>query len=128
MLVILTFLNSAGNTEAGPINVSQPLTTDDNGISEELKQLGTESSNLDQEESGIQAEASTAEEADTKVTRTTSRQPIQNPCVERYQYRIIFNRVFRTVICKTGCNTILAIVAFTNGKTFQIPYDCYRSD
>ena len=88
MLVILTFLNSAGNTEAGPINVSQPFTTDDNSIIEELKQLGTESSNLDQEESGIQAEASTAEKADTKVT--ASRRTVQNTCVKRYEYHIIY--------------------------------------
>ena len=124
MLVILTFLNSAGNTEAGPINVSQPFTTDDNGIIEELKQLGTESSNLDQRESGIQAEASTAEEADTKVT--ASRRTVQNTCVERYEYHIIYNRVSRIAFCKTGCNPKFLIVTFTNGKTKAIRYDCYK--
>ena len=124
MLVIWTFLNSAGNTEAGPINVSQPFTTDDNSIIEELKQLGTESSNPDQEENGIQAEASTAEEADTKVT--ASRRTVQNTCVERYEYHIIYNRVFRIAFCKTGCNPKFLIATFTNGKTKAIRYDCYK--
>ena len=126
MLVILTFLNSAGNTEAGPIHVSQPFTTDDNGIIEELKQLGTESSNPDQEENGIQAEASTAEETDTKVTRTASRRTIQNACIERYVYYTIYNYAFKIPICKKGCNSRYRTVSFSNGKTYAVRYDCYK--
>ena len=126
MLVILTFLNSAGNTEAGPIHVSQPFTTDDNGIIEELKQLGTESSNPDQEESGIQAEASAAEEADTKVKRTASRRTAQNTCIERYLYRTIFNYFFKIPVCKKGCNPKKKTVTFAKGKSYAITYDCYK--
>ena len=123
---MLTFLNSAGNTEAEPINVSQPLTTDDNGISEELKQLGTESSNPDREESGIQSEASAAEEADTKVTRTASRRTAGNPCIERYEHHTISSYIFRIPVCKKGCNEKHRTVILSNGKTYIIVYDCYK--
>ena len=126
MLVILTFLNSPGNTEAGPINVSQPFTTDDNGIIEELKQLGTESSNPDQEESGNQAEVSVAEETDTKVTRTASRRTAANTCIERYVYRSIFNFLFKIPVCKTGCRGRYRSINFSNGQALAIRYDCYK--
>ena len=126
MLVIWTFLNSAGNTEAGPINVSQPFTTDDNSIIEELKQLGTESSNPDQEENGIQAQASAAEESDTKVTRTASRRTVQNTCIARYENRIIHNYFFRIPVCKKGCKRKVRFVNFGKGKTYAIVYDCYK--
>ena len=126
MLVILTFLNSAGNTEAGPTHVSQPFTTDDNGIIEELKQVGTESSNPDQRDSGIQAAASAAEEADTKVTRTASRRTIQKACVERYVYIVLYNYAFRIPICKKGCKPKYRFVTFSNGKTYAIRYDCCK--
>ena len=126
MLVILTFLNSAGNTEAGPIHDSQPFTTDNNGISEELKQLGTESSNPDQEESGIQAEASAAEEADTKVTRTASRRTAGNTCIKRYEYFTISSYILRIPVCKKGCKAKYRTVIFANGKAKIFVYDCYK--
>ena len=124
LLLILTFLNSAGNTEAGPINVSQPFTTDDNAIIGEQEQFG-ESSYPDEQESGILDDGSATGETDTKVTPTVT-PTAPNPCVERYEYRIIYNFFFRIPICKQSCLPVLKIVNFGNGRTLGIVYDCIK--
>ena len=98
LLVILTFLNSVGNIEAGPINVSEPFNSED----------------PDQQESGIQDEGSASEETETP----------QNNCIERYKYVIILNYFFRIPICKKGCDRIMKIVNFGKGRTYGLVYDC----
>ena len=100
MLVILTFLDSAGNTEAGPINVLEPFNSED----------------PDQEESGIQDEGSASEEVETD----------QNSCIERYKYLLIANYFFRLPVCKKGCYPKIRIINFGKGRTYAITYDCFK--
>ena len=118
-------MNSAENTEAGPRNVQQTFTTNDNTIIKEMKHLG-KSLKPDQQEIGIQDEASAAVEADTKVTQAAWRRTAQNACIERYEYHIVYNRVFRVPICKQGCKPRFRIVNFANGKAVALRYDCYK--
>ena len=101
LVLILTFLNSGGNTEAGPIDI--------------LKQ---------QQESGIQDQISVAGEADTKGTQV-SRTTRNAACIERYVYRTIYNKVFRIPICKKGCKPRYKTVNFRNGRSKIVLYDCY---
>ena len=49
-----------------------------------------------------------------------------NACIKRYEYHIIYNRVFRIAICKAGCKPKYMIVTFSNGQTKPIKYDCYK--
>ena len=143
MLLILTFLNSAGNTEARPTEFLQPCNSEDNDTflwlgelenqdpdrggsgleNEELEQLG-KSSSTDQQESGILDETSAVGEADTKVTQV-SRTARNAACIERYVYRTINNFIFRIPICKQGCKSKYRHVHFSNGQTVAIAYDCY---
>jgi len=103
----------------------QLYATDDNSVTEGLGQL-EKSSKSDLQETGIQAEASPVEEGDEKVTQVSrTARNAGNACIERYVYRIIYNRVFRIPVCKQGCKSKFRTINFSNGRTLAIVVDCY---
>ena len=160
-------LNSAGNTEARPTNISQSYNSKDNDTAEWLGEL--ENPNSGGQDSGNEVEKSiviqlyTTEDKDTiewleqlenskpdlqeggvqektlavgvagKNEAQTSQhlgnarkaRNASNACIERYQYRFIYNYFFRIPVCKQGCKRKLKTVTFSNGKTLAIVYDCY---
>ena len=143
-------LNSAGNTEARPTNVSQSYnnpnsggqesgneveksvviqlyTTEDKDAIEWLAQL--ENSKPELQASGVQDEASAVGEASEKQAQTLSNvrkaRNVSDACVKRYEYRIHYGYSFRTAVCKQGCKKKLKFFQFSNGQTIAIVYDCY---
>ncbi len=163
-MIIFVLLNSTGNTEAKPTNVSRSYTSNDNDTVEWLRELEdansaggqAEKSRVVQlytsedndaiewlerleksqpvlQESGTQDEASAmVGESDVQQTQTSPNlsnarkaRNTNNACIERYQYRIIYNYFFQIPICKQGCKKMYNTVPFPNGKTIAIVYDCY---
>jgi hypothetical protein len=103
----------------------QLYATDDNALIEGLQQLKN-SSKPELQETGIQDEAPVIEEADAKVTQVSrTARNAGNACIERYVYRIIYNYVFRTPVCKQGCKSKFRTVSFSNGQTLAVVYDCF---
>ncbi|KAL9988474.1 hypothetical protein ACROYT_G002923 [Oculina patagonica] len=163
-LITFVLLNSAGNTEARPTNVSRTNTSNDNDTVEWLRELEdansaggeAEKSRVVQlytsedndaikwlerleksqpvlQESGIEDVTSAmVGESDVQQTQTfpnlfnaRKARNTNNVCIERYQYRVIYNYFFQIPVCKQGCKKKYKTVAFSNGKTLAIVYDCY---
>ena len=166
-LIIFVLLNSAGNTEARPTNISQSNISkethavewlgkledpnsvggQESGIEAEklrLIQLHThdkdtiewlekrENQKPDKQEDGIQ-EASGVGETDIKEKETAQNpssvrkaRNTSNACIERYEYRIFYNQVFKIAVCKSGCKQKVKFFQFPNGQSLTFVYDCYK--
>jgi len=140
------FLNSAGNTEAGPTDVLQPYKSADedtllwlgelentgphgegNGLGD--LQLHTTDDNviieeLEKEEKSSKSNVQGTGEGSGKETQV-SRTARNAACIARYVYRTIYNYGFRIPVCKQGCKHQYKTVNFSNGKTLAIAYNCY---
>lgn len=155
LLLILIFLNSAGNTEARPTDVLQPYNSEDNDTFLWLGELenpepGREESGLGDlplyttDDNAIIEELEQLEKflksnlQETGIQDETSavgraagkvtkvsRTARNAACIERYVYRIFYNYVFKIPICKQGCKKRYRTVNFPNGQTLGIAYDCY---
>ena len=53
---------------------------------------------------------------------------LNNHCINRFDYRIIYNQFFAIPICKNhiGCIPVIKIVNFGRGKTLPITFNCTR--
>ena len=90
-------------------------------IIEGLEQL-EKSSKSDLQKTKIQDEASAVREDEIKVTQVSrTARNAGNACIERYVYRIIYNRVFKIPVCKQGCKS-----KFRTVKTLAIVSDCHN--
>lgn len=61
-------------------------------------------------------------------TRFNRNAKLNNHCIRRFDYRIIYNQFFAIPICKThkGCIPVIKIVNFGQGKNLPITYNCTR--
>ena len=95
-------------------------TKENSHIIEGLEQL-EKSSKSDLQKTKIQDEASAVREDEIKVTQVSrTARNAGNACIERYVYRIIYNRVFKIPVCKQGCKS-----KFRTVKTLAIVSDCH---
>ena len=62
----------------------------------------------------------------TRLSRNAK--PVNNHCIRRYDYRIIYKQFFAIPICKThkGCIAVIKIVNFGRGKRLPITYNCTK--
>lgn len=103
------------------------ITPEDNDTVDWLEKL--ENHKTDSKEIATQRENSAGEEnikEEQSPANSLNARNANNPCIERYVYRIYYNYVFKVPICKKGCTPLHKIVAFSNGKQVAIPYDCYK--
>ena len=128
-----------GNPDQSKLKYPVVPWSDDNGQFELLENPGSKEQERSRQTKNaavlgddVKAESvvSTDNENNMKVTDNGhgTRKPCDasNGCIKRYEYYIIYNRVFRIPICKVGCKPKYRIVIFSNGKTKAIRYDCYK--
>lgn len=128
--------NFIGNPDQGRPkypDVPPQWSGDDNGHFELLVQEGsrqTENAAVLGDDVKAETVVSTDNENNRKTTDnghgTRKPRDASNACIKRYEYHIIYNRVFRIAICKAGCKPKYMIVTFSNGQTKPIKYDCYK--
>lgn len=82
------------------------------------------------EEAGRELGKSRKEEtgADGEFTRRrfTRSDILENDCIKRFEYRIIYNHLFAIPVCKRhkGCIEVAKIVNFGRGRTLAINFNC----
>ena len=67
-------------------------------------------------------------EGELVKTRLRRNAKLNNHCIRRFDYRIIYKQFFAIPICKThkGCIAVIKIVNFGRGKKLPITYNCTR--
>lgn len=88
-----------------------------------------ENENEEASSENVQARRERTAEGEFIRTRFNRNAKLNNHCIRRFDYRIIYNQFFAIPICKNhkGCIPVIKIVNFGQGKNLPITYNCTRA-